>query len=268
MTGEILSFKRDISSIDPTILFNVGGFPITNSTLYIILILLILIVFSLFAFRKSTKTLVPSKAQAFFEIVFEAVEKQINTITASSYHTKRVLPIIASIFIFVGISNYLGLLPGLGSITFNGNSLFRNATSDFNTTLGLAFGAILVLQFVSIKDFGVWGYINKYLPFNQLVEDSKKGAFAPIYMFVTILIACLDIVGEIAKGVSMSLRLFGNMYAGDVLTTILIGIFAFILPSFWIAFGMLGALIQTIVFGSLITVFYMQAAGPAPGEKK
>jgi len=48
----------------------------------------------------------------------------------------------------------------------------------------------------------------------------------------------------------------------------LIGIFAFLLPSFWVAFGMLGALVQTIVFGSLITVFYMQAAGPEPGEKK
>jgi F0F1-type ATP synthase membrane subunit a len=49
------------------------------------------------------------------------------------------------------------------------------------------------------------------------------------------------------------------------MTTVLLGIFAFVLPSFWIAFGLLGALIQTIVFGSLITVFYMQAAGPEPG---
>ena len=263
---EIFSFKRDISTIGPSTIFEIGGFPVTNSTLFMVLVTILLIVFVVIALRK--KSLIPGKGQAFFEIVYEAVERQINTITASSYHTKRVLPIIGSIFIFVGISNYFGLMPGLGSITFDGKSLFRIATSDFNTTLGLAFGAIVVLHFVSIKDFGLWGHINKFIPIKQLGEDMKKGALAPIYMFVTILIACLDIVGEFAKAVSVSLRLFGNMYAGDVLTTVLIGIFAFLLPSFWVAFGMLGALVQTIVFGSLITVFYMQAAGPEPGEKK
>lgn len=266
MTGELLSFKRDISTIGPATIFEVAGFPVTNSMLFMILLVLLIITFSVFALRK--KSLVPGKAQAFFEIVYEAIEKQINTITGSSYHTKRVFPIIAAVFIFVGVSNYLGLLPGLGSITFDGNSLFRIATSDFNTTLGLAFGAVVVLHLVSIHDFGIWGHINKFIPIRQLGEDMKKGAFAPIYMFVTILIACLDMVGEFAKAISISLRLFGNMYAGDVLTTVLIGIFAFVLPSFWVAFGLLGALVQTIVFGSLITVFYMQATGPEPGEKK
>lgn len=267
MTGELLSFKRDISTIGPSTIFEVAGFPITNSTLFIILIILIILTFTLFAFRKSKKSLVPGKAQAFFEIAYESVCKQISTITGSDYHTRRVLPIIASIFIFVGVSNYLGLLPGLGSLTFDGQSIFRTATADFNTTFGLALGALIVLHIVSIKDFGILGHIGKFIPLKQLREDTKKGALAPIYMFVTILIACLDIVGEFAKIISVSLRLFGNMYAGDVLMTILIGIFAFVLPSFWVAFSLLGALIQTIVFGSLITVYYMQATGPEPGEK-
>lgn len=268
MSGELFSFKRDIASIKSSIVFDVFGFPVTNSTLFIFIILIGVLVFSFFAFRKGKQSLVPSKAQAFFEIVYEAIHKQISTITGNEYHTKRVFPIIASIFLFVGVSNYLGLVPGLSSITWNGTQLFRTATGDFNTTFGLALGAIIVLHFISIKDFGILGYLNKYIPVTQLREDVKKGLLSPIYVFVTILIACLDIVGEVAKVISVSLRLFGNMYAGDVLTTILIGIFAFILPSFWVAFGLLGALIQTIVFGSLITVFYMQAAGPEPGTEK
>jgi F-type H+-transporting ATPase subunit a len=164
----------------------------------------------------------------------------------------------------VGVSNYLGMLPGLSSITFDGKTLFRTATGDFNTTFGITFGALIVLQIVSIKDFGLWGHINKYIPIQKLKEDMKKGVLAPIFMFVTILIACLDIVGEFAKIISTSLRLFGNLYAGDVLTTVLIGIFAFVVPSFWVAFGLLGSLVQTLVFGSLIAVFYMQAAGEEP----
>lgn len=265
MNGELFSFKRDISDIGPSVLFDILGFPITNSTLFILLITLGLVVFSILVFRN--KSLVPGKAQAFFEIVYEAIHNQIKTITGNDYHTKRVFPIIASVFIFVGVSNYLGMIPGLSSITFDGKSLFRTATADFNTTFGLAVGALIVLHLVSIKDFGILGYIGKYIPVKQIKEDFKKGVLSPIYVFVTILIACLDIVGEFAKVISVSLRLFGNMYAGDVLTTILIGIFAFVLPSFWVAFGLLGALIQTVVFGSLITVYYMQAAGPEPGTE-
>ncbi len=266
MNGEIFSFKRDIASIGPSTVFEIFGYPITNSTIFIFLVLALLLIFTFFIFRN--KSFIPGKAQAFFEIVYEAIHKQISTITGNEYHTKRIFPIIASIFLFVGVSNYLGLLPGLSSITWNGESIFRTATGDFNTTFGLALGAIVVLHLISIKDFGILGYINKYIPVKQIREDMKKGILSPIYVFVTILIACLDIVGEVAKVISVSLRLFGNMYAGDVLTTILIGIFAFVLPSFWVAFGLLGALIQTIVFGSLITVYYMQAAGPEPGTEK
>ncbi len=266
MTGEIFSFKRDISTIGPSTVFDISGFPIVNSTIFIFLILLLLLAFTFFVFRK--KSLVPGKVQAFFEIVYEAIHRQISTITGNDYHTKRVFPIIASIFLFVGVSNYLGMIPGLSSITFDGNSILRTATADFNTTFAIAFGALIVLQFVSIKDFGILGHINKYIPVKQIKEDMKKGVLAPIFIFVTILIACLDIVGEFAKVISVSLRLFGNLYAGDVLTTVLIGIFAFVVPSFWVAFSLLGSLVQTIVFGSLITVFYMQAAGPEPGTVK
>ncbi len=261
----ILSFKRDISTVGPSTIFNIGNFPVANSTIFILLIILIVLIFSYFLFRN--KSLVPTKAQAFFEIVYEAVAAQIRTIAGSDYHVNRVFPIIASIFIFVGVSNYLGMVPGLSSITFDGESLFRTATGDFNTTFGLAFGSIVVLHIISIKDFGIWGHLGKFIPIKQLRKDLKMGALSPIYIFVTILIACLDIVGEFAKVISISLRLFGNLYAGEVMTTILIGIFAFVLPSFWIAFGLLGSLIQTIVFGSLITVFYMQAAGPEPGKQ-
>lgn len=266
MNSEIINFKRDISSIGPETIFNIGNFPIANSTIFIFLITFIVIVFSIFAFRK--KSLVPGRAQAFFELVFEAVHNQIKTITGSEYHTGRVFAIIASIFIFVGVSNYMGLIPGLSSITFDGKTLFRTATADFNMTFGLALGSLIVIHIISINDFGILGYLGKYIPIAQLKKDIRMGAMSPIYVFVTLMIACLDIVGEFAKVISVSLRLFGNLYAGDVMTTVLLGIFAFVLPSFWIAFGMLGALIQTIVFGSLITVFYMQAAGPEPGKEQ
>ncbi len=260
---EIVNFKREIAPIGPDKIFEVWGFPVVNSTLLIGLLFICLALISFFVFRKKRE--VPGKVQVFLEIVYESLYSQIRTITSSDYHTKRIFALVASIFVFVGISNYSGLVPGLSSITWDGIAIFRTPTADFNTTFGLALGALIVLHMVTIKDLGVLGYIKKFVPVVQLREDLKKGVLSPIYMFVTILMACLDIIGEFVKVISPSLRLFGNMYAGDVLTTVLIGIFAFVLPSFWIAFGLLGALIQTIVFGSLITLFYMQAAGPEPG---
>lgn len=267
MPEEILSFKREVSPIGPSPVFDIFGFPIADSTLFILVIILIILAFNFFVLKDSEKKIVPGNVQAFFELVYEAISKQIRSVTKNDYHTSRVLPIIASIFIFVGFSNYLGLLPGLGSITWNGAPVFRQATADFNTTFGLAFGALIVFQFVILKDFGILGFIGKYIPIKQIKQDMKKGVLSPIYVFVTILIACLDIVGELAKTFSVSLRLFGNMYAGMVLTTVLISLFAFVLPAFWVAFGLLGALIQTLVFGLLITVYYMQVAGPEPGTE-
>jgi F-type H+-transporting ATPase subunit a len=259
-----LVFKRQILPIGPDKVFDIFGWPVANSTLLMFLFSILIFGFGFFIFRNKSR--IPNKFEVFLEIVYEMISSQIKTITNSDYHTKRAFPLIASIFVFVGLSNYSSLIPGLGNITWEGVPIFRNPTADFNTTFGLAFGALVILHLITIKDFGALGYLKKFIPVVQLKEDLKKGYLSPVYIFVTILIACLDIIGEFAKILSPSLRLFGNMYAGDVLTTVLVGIFAFVLPSFWVAFGLLGALIQTVVFGSLITLFYMQAAGPEPGD--
>lgn len=257
--SQFIQFKRDITTINPDVVFHVYGFPIANSTLSLILISLFVVFISIYI-RKNISVDKPGKLQSFLEMIFEALVSQVKSITGSEYHVARIFSLISAIFIFIGVSNYLGLVPGLGSITWDGVSIFRTATSDFNTAFALAFGCLIIFQGVTIYDFGLKGFFLKYVPIDKLIEDSKQGSLAPVYIFVTLLIAVLDIIGEFAKGISASLRLFGNMYASEVLTSILIGLVAFVIPSFWIMFGMLGAFVQTIVFGSLITVFYMQSA--------
>lgn len=252
-------FKRGIVPIVSDTVFHIGSFPVKNSTLSLVLIT-IFIASTSFYFRKKISVDSPGKLQSFFELVYEALKKQIKSVTGSEYHATRIFPLIGTIFIFVGLSNYLGLVPLLGSITWNGVSVFRTATSDFNTAFALALGTIIIFHVITLNDFGIKGYFLKFIPLDKLREDMKQGKFAIIYIFVTILVAILDIIGEFAKVISVSLRLFGNMYAGEVLTGVLVGLIAFGLPSFWVVFGMLGALVQTIVFGSLITVFYMQAS--------
>jgi len=258
--SQFIQFKRDMVPIASDVVFYLWGFPIANSTLSLIFVSLVVIFVSIFI-SKNISVDSPGKVQSFLEMIFESLVSQVKSVTGSEYHATRIFALISAVFVFVGFSNYLGLVPGFGSITWNGVSIFRTATSDFNTTFAIAFGCLIVFQLVTIHDFGLKGFFLKYIPLDKLAADIKKGVLSPIYIFVTFLIAVLDIIGEFAKGISASLRLFGNMYAGEVLTSILIGLFAFVLPSFWIVFGLLGSLVQTIVFGSLITVFYMQSAG-------
>jgi F-type H+-transporting ATPase subunit a len=265
---EFIQFKRGLVPIASDVVFHIWGFPIANSTLSLVFITLVVLFVGLYI-RRNISVDNPGKLQSFLEMIFEALVSQIKTVTGSEYHTTRIFALISTVFVFVGFSNFLGLMPGPGSITWNGVSIFRTATSDFNTAFGIAFGCLIVFQLVTINDFGLKGFFLKFIPLNKLAQDVKKGGLAPMYIFVTLLNAVLDIIGEIAKGISASLRLFGNMYAGEVLTSVLIGLVAFVLPSFWIVFGLLGALVQTVVFGSLITVFYMQSAGdPKTGAQK
>lgn len=264
---EYIKFQREIVPISPDVVFNIHGFPITNSTLSLVFISVFILLIGLYI-RRNISVDNPGKLQSFLEMVFEALVSQVRTLTGSEYHATRIFSLISTIFVFVGFSNYLGLVPGFGSITYNGVSIFRTATSDFNTAFAIAFGCLVVFQLITINDFGIKGFFLKFVPIDKLAQDVRKGGLAPIYVFITILIAILDIIGEFAKVISASLRLFGNMYAGEVLTSILIGLFAFVLPSLWIVFGLLSAFVQTIVFGSLITVFYMQAAGDPKTKSK
>lgn len=265
---DFLKLERNITGVTPETVFYVHGFPIANSTMMIVLILFIIIILGIWC-KKSIKE-IPGVFQSIIEMIYEAIHGHINKITGSDHHTNRVFPIIGAVFVYIGISNYIGILiPGLTNITFNGVALFRTPTTDFNTTLGLAAGSILLIQLVSIKDWGILGHLGKYFPVKEFIHQVRTAGFMGILIgFVYMFLGVLDIIGEIAKIISISLRLFGNMYAGEVLLTIFLGLFAYMLPGVIIAIGLLSGIVQTIVFGSLITIFYMLAAKPVEVELK
>jgi len=216
----ILRINSDIPHINPDIVFHIGTFPVANSTLMIVF-LAVLIGFAAFVLRKKD-ALVPDALQNFAEGSYEAIFNLINQVTSNRLITAYIFPLIGSILIFVLLSNIEGLIPGINEITYNGVAVFRSPTSDFNTTFGVALAMILLIQLASIRDYGIGGYIGKFLQFKQVWQgfrsSIKEGGMA-IIMF---LIGLLDIVSEIAKVVSLSLRLFGNMYAGQVLATVIL----------------------------------------------
>lgn len=250
-------FERPIASVGPDTVFHIGNFAIANTTLYLLAIALILAILANIAIRRFT--LVPGKTQSVIESVYEWLVGLVQQITGNEARARKIFPVIGALFLFIALSNYAGLIPGAGAITLGGVSLFRTPTADFNTTFALAFGAILAINVISIREWGVFGHLGKFFKFKEIYLGFKKGIGPGFMAFVDFFIGLLDIIGEAAKVVSLSLRLFGNMYAGEVLMTILIGSFAYVVPSLWLAMSVLSAAVQAIVFTSLVTVFYTLA---------
>lgn len=250
--------EREIPSLTSDVLFDFGFISISSSTLLIGVILVLLLVL---AYRVRRFSIVPSKFQIVVESLFEGMYSLLDTITNDRKVTEKIFPIVGSILTFIAISNLIGLIPGIEQLTWEGKELLRTPTSDFSTTFSLALGTVLVVNFISLRKKGVLEYLNQFFNFKGLIQGFKKGIGPGLVSVVEFFVGVMDIVGELVKVVSLSLRLFGNMYAGQILTIILLGIFSLALPSLWLAMNIFVGILQAVVFASLVTAYYMLAVG-------
>ena len=219
----------------------------------LVLSVLIVAVIS-FIITKSTKP-VPGGFQNIFESLYESMEGLFLQLTGSKKLASKVLPTIGSILLFIGLSNFIGHVPLLTSITYDGQPVFRSATADFNTTLALAVGAVLAIQFAGFRENG-FGYLGHFFKFKQVYRGFREGVGAGMIAIIEFFVGLLELVGEFIRIISLSVRLFGNMFAGKIVMAIAIGSFAYVLPALWLGFEFLVAFVQALVFASLVTVYY------------
>jgi F-type H+-transporting ATPase subunit a len=191
-------------------------------------------------------------------MVYESIVDLTNQITGNSKkHTGILIDVIAGMMIYLLLANLLPLIPGLTDIQVNNVALFRQPTADFSTTLGLSLAAVIAIQFVSIKEWGILGHIGKYLPLKKVYLGFKKGIGSGFMTLIDVFVGLLDILGEFAKIISLSLRLFGNMYAGAVLMMIIFGAIAWGLPAVWLGMNIFTGVLQAMVFAVLVGAYYM-----------
>ena len=223
-------------------LFSIGGFPVTNAILMSALSLVVLTSLALVIRKKIA--LVPLKLQSGFEMILEALLTLMDTVLGSREKSEKYLPLIATIFLFVMTSNWLGLLPGVGSFMFLSPEgrvpLLRSAAADLNFTFALGFLAIVTINLFGVLTLGFRAHAGKFFNF--------KG---PIDFFVGI----LEFVSEFAKMVSFSFRLFGNVFAGEVLLTIVAFLVPYVVPLPFLFLEVFVGFIQALVFAILALVF-------------
>jgi F-type H+-transporting ATPase subunit a len=160
----------------------------------------------------------------------------------------KYLPIFVAFFVLILAFNWSGLLPGIG--IFPGT---RAPTSDLNVTLGLAIFAWLYFQFQGFKMLGVGGYISKFFP----VSGFKHGIGAG---FIGMFVGFVELILEFVKPVTLSMRLFGNIYGGEValaIVTALAG--AFLIPVALYGLEIILTFVQALIFSTLTLVFILAA---------
>lgn len=227
-------------------IFSVFGLSLTNTYLMSLVVVLFLICTALLIHRNIR--LVPGNVQNIAEIGTEKMLTLMEGIMHSKDKAEKYFPIIATIFISILISNWFGIIPGVGSIGFYETGahgtlfvpILRSAASDLNFTLAVAVIAVLSVNLMGILSIGVWKYASRYISFKS-----------PISFFVGL----LELLGEISKMISFSFRLFGNIFAGEVLLIIIGALAPFIIPIPFLGLELFVGFIQALVFSMLTIVF-------------
>lgn len=256
-TSSLLHVHEDLPSIIAPTLGSVGPLTIATSTITIIFITFLFIWLCRFVSRAK---LIPSRFQHLLEMFYEQVVSFIISLVGDEKVAKRIVPYVGAILLYLLVSNLLFMIPFLSAfyVTIGGEhvQLFRGNTTDFNTTFGMALAVIVILQIVGVREQGLLNYLGHFIKIKEVVNGFKKSIGAGFMSFMSFFVGLIEIISEIAKILSLSLRLFGNMFAHELLTVILLGAFSFVLPVIWMGFGLLVGVVQSIVFISLITVYY------------
>lgn len=222
--------------LKPEVLGFFKNFPITNTLLVSWITMAVIIIISFLATRKVN--LVPSGLQNLFEMIIDFGYTTVEDLAGSS-KAKVFFPIVMTFFFFILFSNWIGLLPGFATITYHKEPLLRSMNSDLNMTLALALTSAFLTHAFAIYYLGILDYLRKWFTLN------------PIFLFVGL----LELVGEVTKIVSLSFRLFGNIFAGEVVLSTVSSLVAFIVPLPFYFLEIIVGFVQAAVFMMLTLVF-------------
>lgn len=256
MAGEI-----HIPTLAPETLFHIGPVAITNTLINAWLGIVILLILGIFIKRKVT--LRPGKLQNGAEYILEILLPFFDQVTGDRNKTMRFLPIVGSVFFFILLSNWLGLLPGTGSITIGHTMLLRPANTDLNLTLAMALVSVLASHVYAFLSIGFFTHVGKFVQIANVFKSIPKGPMAILTALVEFAVGLLEIISEVAKVMSLSLRLFGNVFAGEVLLSVMSALVAAFVPTPFMLLEILVGLIQAAVF-TMLTLVYLTVASAEP----
>ena len=258
-------------SMAAEVLFHIGSFPVTNSLLTTWICMGFIILVSWLGTRRMR--LVPTGLQNVVETAVEIFYNGVARVRAGE-QAALFLPLAGTFFFFILLANWMGLLPGFGSIGLivehHGETEFvpilRPANTDLNTTLVLALFSVIATQIYGIKVRGFFRYAGRFVRVGGFVDSFKSlvGLRARKGLFNTLLtgvidafIGALEVLDELTKLLSFSFRLFGNIMGGSIIIIVVSHlIWGLLLPPFLYGFfGLFVGTVQAFVFTMLTLVY-------------
>lgn len=294
-------------SIPPEVVLHLFGFPITNTILATWLTMLILILASWATTRKMK--LIPGRGQSFLEMIVEALLGLVQGASGPKW-ARLFFPIVVTIFLFLLVSNWLGLTPlyagwgvlepthpgehgeavtwlndgetvglwGTGSAEDESQGehgedqelyklapMFRSAATDLNTTVALALVSVILTQYFGVRALGI-GYFGKFLALGGVVKAFTSqglgcaGRIGAFFMgLIDIFVGIVETISEFGKVISFSFRLFGNIFAGEVLLGVLAFLIPYLVPLPFYGLELFVGFVQSLVFMMLSVAFFVVA---------
>jgi len=236
-------------SIKAEQLFELWHIPITNSILLAFITCVVLLIIGLML--RGRLSMIPGKLQSVLEMLIEQVLALMDSVFGSREKSEKYFPVVLTVFVFILFSNWFGLLPIVGPVGLrhvvehNGEvkevmiPLLRAPSADLNFTIALAIIAVFSVNFLSIVALGVIGFIKRFFSKNIILSA----------------VGILEIISEFVKIISFSFRLFGNVFAGEVLLLIVGFLVPLFIPLPFLFLEVFVGFMQAFIFGMLTMVF-------------
>jgi F-type H+-transporting ATPase subunit a len=218
--------------------------PSISNTLFTMWIVMAIVVIGAWLMVRGSK-LLPGKGQNLFEFVYEFLSDFGTGIAGPK--ARPYIPIFIGAFLLVVFNNWIGLVPPVGKI-----EQLRAPSSDVNITIGMALVSFLLFHFEGFRHLGVGGYLGKFFP----IYEFKNGIGAGI---IAMFVGLIELMLEFVKPVTLSMRLFGNIYGGEVALGVITALTIGFIPVMLIALELMLNAIQALIFSVLTLMFIVLA---------
>lgn len=253
-------------------IFHIGNFTVTNSLLHAWVVSALLIVVAVLVGSNLKRS--PRGVQNILEIVITWILNLCDSVTGDRKKSMKFFPLVMTIFLFVFVSNYLGLLPGVGSIGMHEEvhgvvkfiPFFRSSAADLNMTIAISLITVVTTHVFGMITLGFFKHWGKFIQLNKLFTMKNGWPIPRPLGVIDVFIGLLELVGEVSKIISFSFRLFGNVFAGEVLLLVMTSLVAYVAPVPFYFLELFVGFIQAFVFATLALVF-LHVATESHGEE-
>lgn len=189
--------------------------------------------------------LIPGRAQNFFEWFYEFLSDF--GVGLAGAASKPYIPLFIAFFLLIVFSNWIGLIPPVGRIP-----QLRAPSSDVNITLGLALVSFVIFEVEGFRKLGVRGYLSKFFP----LQEFRNGVGAGV---IALFVGLVELMLEFVKPITLSMRLFGNIYGGEVALGVITALTITIIPVALVGLEVMLNAIQALIFSVLTLMFIVLA---------